>query len=743
MGDPQLAELSAPNVCVGYLIARFAAEFHAHESALFVSSSAAFDSRQHELAALLLERVTAIALPLPFDALVAAVAAIDTEWALALESTMTHLSQSSIDDVDDFLRDHLQPTSSGLDPSSPLGRFLRMLALASSTAFFDRMCRFQLELRAYVTSRSQSTCDLPLDVDDLLESLDAGRADQPLERVEACLSTQLQRHPSCPRLLFARYLNFKVHREYLGALHALHAYHDHALRTFEHGFGPQYATLNLVGLYSSFGYRDEALSALHETLRVAQHKRDGVCVAYALAWYMQLFPASHAQSRQCVDRAGDLGLTALAILAGLLSSVHADVRESFTTPAPRPIAVWLRLQQIACELEAAATTRAPKAAALPGLHQKTETPIPLKPTTWTTAEKDDIVGRWAALRGAIALTTAGVWHDLGHRTLTHLHTQLYGLCYASSSADIALAMRRIALLQMDPTSASPSSSSLYASSLRWLATASAKWHVQHEPAYIEAVLHVLFEWSFARGQWRRATHCQQLLMGLAGAKTSARVEATLLQVRLFLYQQERYLDAANVLQALLPTAKEHPPLHAKALLLLAHAYVLGAPDAPFEALPPLLHCLQLCDERALDSVRAHAHLVLAALYLHMDRWADAASLLEAAVPQVQEHGGLHLQGQYALALAKTHMVSNAPTAIAWLGQALTIATRRDDVYLEREASYLLALAAEGDEREAAAERFVKVDAAVQAAREVDVDASLHPLGPDLLGLVAHWEDCKP
>ena len=440
MGDPQLAELSAPNVCLAYLIARFAAEFHAHESSPFVSSSAAFDSRQHELAALLLERVTAIALPLPFNALLAAVAAIDTEWALTLESTMKHLAQASIDDVDDFLRDHLQPTSSGLDPSSPLGRFLRMLALAASTAFFDRMCRFQLEVRAYVTSPSLSTCDLPLDVDDLFDSLDAGRADQPLERVEAFLSTQLQHHPSCPRLLFARYLNFKVHREYLGALHALHAYHDHALRTFDHGFGPQYATLNLVGLYSSFGYRDEALSALHETLRVAQHKRDGVCVAFALSWYMQLFPESQERSRQCVDRAGDLGLTALAILAGLLSSVHADVRESLTTPAPRPIAVWLQLQHVASELEAAANTRAPKASVLPGLHHKNEATVPLKPTTWTTAEKDDILGRWAALRGAIALTTAGVWHDLGHRTLAHLHTQLYGLCYASSSADIALAV---------------------------------------------------------------------------------------------------------------------------------------------------------------------------------------------------------------------------------------------------------------------------------------------------------------
>ncbi|OQR87017.1 anaphase-promoting complex subunit 5 [Achlya hypogyna] len=737
-----LAELSAPNVCVGYLIAQYVAEFHAQEPGLFVSADASMDCRQHELAALLLERVTALETPWPYTTLSRAVGAIDEGYAARLHETMASLCAGTIDDIDDLFAEHFE-RSSGLDSVTPLGRFMRMLGHACSTAFFDRLCRFQLELQVYMTSNATQAPEAG-ELDDLIVALEAGRVEHSCKQIEDHLAAQLETAPHCPRLHFARFLNFKLHREYLGALHALHAYHDYALMALDDAtFGPQYATLNLVGLYAAFGYREEALSALHETLRVAQNKRDGVCIAYALAWDMQLFPEAPERARQCVDRAGDLGVTALQVLAALLAATHRDAIEAFETPLPRPLSVWLRLRQAATTLEAAASA-ANRPPAKPSLGSKDERPA--QATTWTTAEKDDVLRRWVSLRGAVALTTAGVWHELGHRTLEHLHVQLYGLCYATKSSDVALAMRRIALLQIDPCAASRptaknSTESLYAAALRWLVDTADVMHVGHEPLYRETVLRVLFEWHVARGEWRRAEQSQQLLAELTRRTPGTRTEVQLLQVRLWLEQQDRGFDAVRALQALLPIAKATPLLHAQVLLLLAQAHATSAPDAPFDALPPLLECLALCSDGAFDSVAAHANAVLSELYVHMDRAPEAVALLEAQLPHVLEHGGLRLHGTYALALAKAHAAADSDRTVHWLHEAAAVAQAREDLYLEREASYLLAVTQAGDAQDAASRRFLVVDEEIRAAQTRAVHGQLHPLSSaaDLRNLIAELE----
>jgi anaphase-promoting complex subunit 5 len=50
----------------------------------------------------------------------------------------------------------------------------------------------------------------------------------------------------------------------------------------------QYATLNLAALHYRFGHSDLAMTALKETIRIAQQNGDHTCVALALAWMHQL-----------------------------------------------------------------------------------------------------------------------------------------------------------------------------------------------------------------------------------------------------------------------------------------------------------------------------------------------------------------------------------------------------------------------------------------------------------------------
>jgi hypothetical protein len=58
--------------------------------------------------------------------------------------------------------------------------------------------------------------------------------------------------------------------------------------------------------------------------------------------------------------------------------------------------------------------------------------------------------------------------------------------------------------------------SVYGHTLQFLQqSALAHTYIQHEPLYRQAVLRVLFEWSFARGQYQRAHYYHRLLASLA------------------------------------------------------------------------------------------------------------------------------------------------------------------------------------------------------------------------------------
>ncbi|OQS06021.1 anaphase-promoting complex subunit 5 [Thraustotheca clavata] len=688
----KLLELTPRNVCVGYLIARYASEFHADEFAP--------ESRLDVLMAWLLEKVLNIESPLPYKSLLEELQSVDQSWAMDLNTTMHSLVQGSIDDLEDFLATHFH-LMSGLDATTPLGRFLRMMAHANAAAFFDRLCRLQQELEEYIASTL--TIILRPNVENLLDELDAGRIEHSMEYVEGFLQECLMTTTQCSRLHFARFLNFKLHREYYCALQALHAYHDYALKenSDDLAFGPQYATLNLAGLYLSFDYKQEAVIALHETIRVAQNKRDGVCIAYALAWYMQLYPNEPERIHQCLERAQEHGLTALSILASLLAVTKIQphgVTESFTQPNTRPISVWLQLKNTAHTLETAAGSLNPSQNNKQQNNASTND-TPKFETTWTKAAKDDVIKRWLQLRGAIALTSAQMWHEFGHRTLERLHTELHGLCYISSSntTDLAIAVQRIALLKINPTRISVEKSNIYANTLRWVMSTSTTHKITHEPRYRETLLQILFEWAYAQGLWLASNKYYHLLAELTDSIDTKLLQGD--QLRLWLYQQQRGCDAIRELKTL--------------------AYVKLQPDAPFDAISPLLECFKTCDANYLDTLRAQATIVQSELYLCMDRFEEAQILLEKIWPHILEHGGLHLQAEYTLTMSRV----DASNSKQWLLKTLAIAEALQEKYLEREVVYLLALQ---DKDEDTSKRFLQIDEALQAAQTKQIVP--HPLG---------------
>jgi len=73
------------------------------------------------------------------------------------------------------------------------------------------------------------------------------------------------------------------------------------------------------------------------------------------------------------------------------------------------------------------------------------------------------------------------------------------------------------------------------------------------------------------------------------------------------------------------------------------------------SLPPLLECLYLSKQHAMDPLRAVALTTLAKILLCMGRFLKARALLNAAIPLVMQHGHLWFQAEACLTLAKCNL----------------------------------------------------------------------------------------
>lgn len=203
--------------------------------------------------------------------------------------------------------------------------------------------------------------------------------------------------------LYVKYLDHLHSRDYQGALHALHQYHDvipadysrdralltgvvgvdaqrthlpNVSATHFRGTGVQYAALNLAGLQIVFDHYDAAQESLLEAIRVAQHHGDHVCVAFSLSWMVQIAQKLGKPKhdvlplvKNCMERAKELYLPTLSVLSALAdieveltrgsseSPLGSHVTRASTqllphvfvtqSPGPRPAEVWIQLEQSA------------------------------------------------------------------------------------------------------------------------------------------------------------------------------------------------------------------------------------------------------------------------------------------------------------------------------------------------------------------------------------------------------------
>ncbi|KAF0696101.1 Aste57867_13139 [Aphanomyces stellatus] len=691
---PLLLDLTPSNVCLGFLIVKYK---HEHEESWKMGHDTTAMNPHHVLAVFLMDQISHVPSPSPslsFAQFVAALDKIHPAWSNEFQQAMHHISRRTVHELSECLATLCLPRDDML-PSTPFGRFTRMLSFAIHSAFYDRLCALQDEMQAFLDATPMS--GTATSQANLLDAIERGDTLLPAA-AEAQLDAFLRDDPSSPRLLFARFLHFQRRREFLAALDALHTYHNFALHvtttpeSSPHGaakrFGPQYASLNLATFYWAFQHKAEAMAALEETIRVAQTARDLVCVAYALSYVLQWEPFDPKRARQCWEMAREWQLPVLATLTTLASVVHHQPLQLDATP--RPLHLWLALQTAVSGSE----------------HGK--------------VSKQDVVRQWRAVRGKTALSAAAVWHDFGHRLMERLYLDLFFVLEDPTTADdatlddVAAAVCHRAVLAMQPNAVPQEHA--FVDALRQLAAVVARHPpLAAHPALRHTLLSILFEWTLATGELQAAHAClHQWRSLLAKDNLEATLDARLAGVRLLLRQNRRW-DARCLLDALVQEAMS-PPMRARVLLLTSQVHLHDA--APFTALPPLMECLALCEEAACDAILAHARLHLAALYAAMDRHDDVVLLLERHFPQVLEHGSLQLQAQYGLALAKAYAIINDAACVPRLESSLAAARHAHDLLLSIEIAALLArvhhLQGEMDARDRAAQHCLEWSATWEA-----------------------------
>ncbi|RHY45878.1 hypothetical protein DYB30_006034 [Aphanomyces astaci] len=400
-----LVGLTPHNVCVGFLIAMYIREYDACSMSMDVHANDGINPH-HALAVFLMEHTcgSRSSGPLTFAAFCAALDTIHPTWSMEYQVVMRRLSTRSVHDLAECLVTLCLPgTDDVLVASTPFGRFARMLALAIHSAFFDGLCILRDHMQSFVAPSTPSvpTTAAPSSLLDTDHS-------SPIDDVH--FRTALQTDPTSPRLLFARYVNFQRRREFLGALDALHAYHNIALHVATDvpdmkRFGPHYASLNLAIFYWTFGHPAKATAALHEAVRVAQSARDNVCVAYALSYLLQwdCAPFDLQRALHCMSMADAAGLPRLSLLAKLTCIQHGSSAPPFTPPSVQPLRSWLAVQACGTAANAAMTT-----------------PPPSSLASGEMEPKQAKLEAWVHTQVQIGLTQAAVWRRLGFRSMQRL-----------------------------------------------------------------------------------------------------------------------------------------------------------------------------------------------------------------------------------------------------------------------------------------------------------------------------------
>jgi hypothetical protein len=395
-----------------------------------------------------------------------------------------------------------------LDHGSVFGIYIRRMLLVyhqmmfgAVSSLFEEMVVYQEEFRqsqevpvltmAEEFRRKQrflSSRQLQLYLEQKANEIEKGLGVRPHEEMEAEIDAMLEVAPDLPRAYFLRYLVCLHHREFQGALNSLHRYFDFCLRRggpssagSQHGT-IQYASLSLAALYLSFGFPQESLIALQETVRVAQQQNDHVCVAYSLSWLHQAMsavnhPLAYQHLARCLARARELNLPHLHTLTSLAMTQHNLLRPrpqaaptvhlSARPHTAHPLQMWQTLHTSVVDWRACssvgdggavgaapAVAGAAVAGGAAGTAGATGAAATAAALAADAASKQGLprdmhqlnLDTLLRLSGQQQLLRSSSWALFGHQKLAQLAAQLGLHCYCGQTAahGTALAMSRIA-----------------------------------------------------------------------------------------------------------------------------------------------------------------------------------------------------------------------------------------------------------------------------------------------------------
>ncbi|KAF1328248.1 Anaphase-promoting complex subunit 5, partial [Globisporangium splendens] len=594
---------------------------------------------------------------------------------------------------------------------------------------------------------------------------------------------------SNPSVLFVKYLDFLHRRDYQGALDSLHQYHDIALLPRRQNFRPsgadasgnlngvaaasastlngdppagmhfqgsgiQYAALNLAGLQIMFDHYQAAYESIQEAIRVAQHHGDHICVAFALSWLIRVYQKLGKSKQEvlgllesCIERAKELHIRSLQVLADLIqvessllrgcasdrhspsnrTAQHLPHFYAAQTPSPRPLHIWLRLQESVKTINLILAPTGTNPSGFGGASRGVGAMNPQLAAQQAMAigsntsqlEQNGSGMRWVKsvegvldsvwkLSGKLSLSSAVGWRLFGHQTLAAVFDRMYFICFqdTATASEIAICVCQMALSQLGDVD--PEQSNIYAQGLCFLVdTIDAAGEELIHHASVQVKLHHLFYlWALRSGQFERAKMHLELLLNLSSAHRDfpAHIEALLARAKLWC-DLGNYSKSLELLESLEKTCDEHSFafLHAQVLIMTGQVLrVASSADAPFSALNSVLRATQVCKQQEYGVLLAEAHIVIAEIYISMGKAKEAYSLVSAQMPLVMEHGDIHLRGECLLVLAKTMLacadaiptdcaITSEDRVLELLNESFSMFTASLDIKRLIEIAYLKAL----------------------------------------------------
>ena len=436
--------------------------------------------------------------------------------------------------------------------------------------------------------------------------------------------------------------------------------------------------------------------------------------------------------QRCHSRAADRGLSSLAAGASLElarraayqrrgeegdSSLGANDEQAEDVSS----LAWESIQQLGRTSTSSATTNTGRRGMMGGQGAAAT----ISGGVANTTDVDNMTASDAlGVLGRQNMAISGLWDSTGHSSLASLSScaALYGFGTKLCEGDKSVAMRRV----LSSFSYGPGfdawskherglSSCVYAKSLQQLSTLCGVGTHDLSPEWIQSATSTLHEWSVRSYDLSMAQGLQCIL-----ANQSAFPSDTLLAVETSLvsltHSTHLHLQRGDYERAKVTTRRAcwlaskqsllfHQGWHLLQLALIdLEAYVTApSTNPPVErALAPLLECLNLSEQYAMDPLRAVALTTLAKVMLGMGHFWKARAMLNAAMPLVMQHGHIWFQAEACLIIAKCYLTEAASsendqkeelrrTALFQLENSTTLFGQIEDIQRLRQVYYLQAI----------------------------------------------------